>query len=70
MKPICRTCGVRARDIPCEAITWKCIYCSTKQKHECSCELCTPEVAIVEEVVEEEFIDGVIEFKQDFKLED
>ncbi len=71
MKPICQKCGTRGPDVSCDTVSYKCLYCSTKQKYKCSCELCTQEMAIVKEVVEEEeFIDGIIEFKQDFELED
>lgn len=64
MKPICRICGVRAREMTCGIVVWKCPLCMTKQKYECSCELCTYE----EEIVEEEFIDDIIEFKPYFEL--
>ena len=64
MKPVCRKCGVRGLELSCGVVTWKCSLCSTKQEHECSCELCTYE----EEIVEEKFIDDVIEFKPYFEL--
>ena len=65
MKPICQVCDVRGPELSCGVVTWKCSLCSTKQKHECSCELCTYEEEIVKE---EKFIDDIIEFKPYFEL--